>query len=710
MRGALTRYMKTVWKLNPVARPAVRIPCTMNTEFHRSLQRLCRSLVGQSTAGKMVKDIFLSRIRFVSSPTISIAHALASNISFAKQVTREIPACTCELLCKATHQRRPDTGHFAMRASEIEEGSMENVLHANATSAPLPGKLDLDNILIAVVASLGQVFKGWMGRGETEPMRDAFDTATAVEAGRSVLPMWCHSQHIESIMEASRQALIPTTPNMWQLIRDSRGSQNWDTMDSRFPTTSEVNAIRCTLKGIAVVSTLDRNPGAIFVECPVSHHSALGDTFFANTNGSYTCVSRLISHSSIIGNWAATGVNTQVSGSFDKAGSLPYAYILRKEKDTSRVRPIVSFSKAPHRVHLRRIARAFHFLLQHLDSPSYTLWCAMNVRMRIKEIEEAIMGHPLSIEGKEGVSIIGTTSDIKDMYTCLPHVDIARAVDWSISTFMKASRRKAVNIRRYGRPRGRTGPVYNSVSRIEVTCATIGSYVQQILKQCFFTCGSITMQQLIGIPMGSHISPPLAIATCMYSEYKFECSRGYISRPLGGLRYMDDILHMTVRRRMPTPVEQTEEDAAVEDLLCEARGIYPETMRVILTADTQPLPFLESEIAWVGSATTMWYMNKNREAIKRGSQQKIKRFRDGKSFSSQHSLRSVVQCMLQRCTRFTTLLSTRLLAVFQLIEEFMIISYPAKLIRRAIHRLMRAYPEEKNFWGITILCLDNLVQ
>ena len=173
---------------------------------------------------------------------------------------------------------------------------------------------------------------------------------------------------------------------------------------------------------------------------------------------------------------------------------------------------------------------------------------------------------------------------------------------------------------------------------------------------------------------------------------------------------MDDILHMTVRRRMPTPVEQTEEDAALEDLLCEARGIYPETMRVILTADTQPLPFLESEIAWVGSATTMWYMNKNREAIKRGSQQKIKRFRDGKYFSSQHSLRSVVQRMLQRCTRFTTLLSTRLLAVFQLIEEFMIISYPAKLIRKAIHRLMRAYPEEKNFWEITILCLDNLVQ
>jgi hypothetical protein len=172
---------------------------------------------------------------------------------------------------------------------------------------------------------------------------------------------------------------------------------------------------------------------------------------------------------------------------------------------------------------------------------------------------------------------------------------------------------------------------------------------------------------------------------------------------------MDDILHMTVRRRMPTAAKQIKEDAAVKEILCEARGIYPEKMRVIVTADTQPLPFLETEIAWVGSATTMWYLNKNGEAIKRGCQQKIKRFRDGKSFSSQNSLRSVVQCMLQRCTRFTTLLSTRLLAVFQLIEEFMLISYPAKLINRAIHRLMRAYPEEENFWKIYTTMLRKII-
>jgi hypothetical protein len=160
------------------------------------------------------------------------------------------------------------------------------------------------------------------------------------------------------------------------------------------------------------------------------------------------------------------------------------------------------------------------------------------VRRRINKIEQDIMGHTMSIQENKGASIVGTTSDIKEMYTCLPNVDIARAVDWSLGMFIKATRRRAVNIRRYGKPKGRTGPVYNSASRIEVSCNTIGLYIQQILTQCYFTCGSMTMQQLVGIPMGSHISPPLAIVTCMFSEYKYECSRSLIARPLGGLRFM----------------------------------------------------------------------------------------------------------------------------------------------------------------------------
>ena len=76
-------------------------------------------------------------------------------------------------------------------------------------------------------------------KGDTTP-DGWFDTVTAAEAGRSVLPMWVYSPHVESIIEASSQALIPTTPNIWEMIRDARGLQNWDAGDSRFPTTSEM--------------------------------------------------------------------------------------------------------------------------------------------------------------------------------------------------------------------------------------------------------------------------------------------------------------------------------------------------------------------------------------------------------------------------------------------------------------------------------------
>ena len=234
---------------------------------------------------------------------------------------------------------------------------------------------------------------------------------------------------------------------------------------------------------------------------------------------------------------------------------------------------------------------------------------------------------------------------------------------------------------------------------MELTCSSIGNYIEDLLDLGFFTCGNTILRQCAGIPMGNHVSPPLVICTCMFFEDRFMRSFRDVHRPIGGLRYMDDLLHFTLCRNLPNHLQQREL-FEVSNALELARGIYPDTMRVIVTGEYPPLPFLETSISWRGDQIFLQYDNKN--GGQRGVQE-IRRFRHGKSLASTSSLLSVVLCMLKRVTQFNNCLGTQLLAILQLLQEFSKLKYSDTIIRRALHRLIRTDIVQRKLWELSLL-------
>ena len=588
--------------------------------------------------------------------------------------------------------------HIATRASDIALHSAAKIFSINAMSTLHPSSYEMDHWVTNTVITIYNQFKRWTGSRLSPTTCDKFEEIISDEAGKAAIPQWCCTHFISTIIDAASEIGLLPNSQVWQSIRTTMDicktdlAQRLKKTQGKHPSMTELTKLKGLLGNSAVISQLDRNAGSLFVECPVHHHRALLQQFMYNVEAYEMVLDGC--KKSIVQQWRELGEKSSIPGKFKTNGNLPYCYINRKHKDTSRCRPIVAFTTAPHRVQLKYGARAFYFIIRQLQADTFTLWTAHSIRKPILHAVQSLQESDWA--SGSNVSILAVAADVKDMYSNLLHVDIMAAVAWALKMFRSQTRRDRVNVQRRGQPQGRTGPVYDNNLRVEVTLSSIGCYIEGLLALCFFTCGESILRQRCGIPMGSHISPPLAIVTCMYFEYIYVKRTTSIQRPLRGLRYMDDIIYLTLKR-------EGEDMRAVQRTLKTAREIYPDTMRVLVTGEQQPITFLETDIGWHGAQLLINYANRNGQAMRENGVQRIKRFRHGKSFTSIASLRAVVCCMLERCTRFNTSLGAQTAAVFQLLQEFVSLDYDAAILKDAVHRLARRNQAQRQFWDMIIL-------
>jgi hypothetical protein len=133
---------------------------------------------------------------------------------------------------------------------------------------------------------------------------------------------------------------------------------------------------------------------------------------------------------SIVQQWSDLGEKSNIPGKFKTNGKLPYCYINRKHKDTSRCKPIVAFTTAPHRVQLKYGARAFYFIIRQLQAETFTLWTAHSIRKPILHAVQSL---------KESEWASGSNVSILA-------VDIMAAFAWALKMFRSQVRRDRVNV------------------------------------------------------------------------------------------------------------------------------------------------------------------------------------------------------------------------------------------------------------------------
>ena len=80
-------------------------------------------------------------------------------------------------------------------------------------------------------------------------------------------------------------------------------------------------------------------------------------------------------------------------GKEGREGQVPTGYVIPKEKDTNKMRPIVSYAKHPWKVALNTTARIVAFLLKRIGLDNTVIWRTMDVKEIEKELNEWSRNH-----------------------------------------------------------------------------------------------------------------------------------------------------------------------------------------------------------------------------------------------------------------------------------------------------------------------------
>ena len=343
-----------------------------------------------------------------------------------------------------------------------------------------------------------------------------------------------------------------------------------------------------------VIIERDKNNGAMVVACPMWYRRKLMDTFdWTKWRANYQRVQ--LTEDQILKKWKKDNRKREKKMTWSDKGSLPYCYGIPKEKDIEKMRPIISYTHHPLRRQFNKVGRVLLFMLKKSKIESLTLWRIDDVEKELMKLNEIIKDW----RKVEEIDLKMEVFDIKEMYTNLPHREIVEAVHWIIDIFQEqygdlvtimGNRSKDIKT-----GKGKYGRLVSGDEVLDTVCMDLDNAV--------FKCGTILAIQTIGIPMGSPMSPALAIITCARAESKmFDMLRG--NAKFHAIRYIDDIWVCTLKRK-------DERFGNTQEIL----KYYDRYLKVEKEREGNQVRYLDRTISWDGKELRSIAYNKNSESL-----------------------------------------------------------------------------------------------
>jgi hypothetical protein len=415
---------------------------------------------------------------------------------------------------------------------------------------------------------------------------------------------------------------------------------------------------------------MDKNAGELFVCCPVWYwRKVMGIFDWKGKDANYEKIKT--GKEEILKGWEK---EMGWWGVGDSGGEIPVGYAIPKEKDVEKMRPIVSYAKHPWKTALNTTARMVAFLLKRIGLDETVIWRTMDVKGIVEEL------NGWCEKEDETRMMIG---DIKNMYTELPHKEIMEAVEWLIERVEgKVRGCKWLRVEKKGRGGGAFGRGEKKKGYVELKMKDIIKVVMFDLNNCYIRLGRVIVKQGWGIPMGSPLSPILAIVICVKYETVFKETLGVDNR-LKIKRYMDDVW-LIGRYKKGSKTEEKEIDKAIIDFRTFG---YHERMKIETEGVQEKVEFLECTIERRKGKWECEYRVKNEERRKNGMKG-LRRFIEYGSYGDKRKVGLVMGAMArveQNCSEKIGILVKGTAVVRELRRA----GYPNSEIKMGLHRMSR---------------------
>lgn len=469
-------------------------------------------------------------VRIITIKQPSVGDMLINVQKATRQVYSGRCACACAEVCgrmRASNIRVPPLidGHLCITGREIN-GNLMPVMGGNSKNVPAPTARDFRTI-------------------------------------------WCNDVW-ESLPMAVRQHM---QQDAWTLHGEHVMT---NACNASSVTTARVGAARKLFKGM-VIGPIDKNQGELSVVCPMLYKQTL-HKLYATKGGVYQEVHPnkltayqkkkhgldILAHMTVETVTRRYGRGTKQDilnawrwwyqkrgyhkiAKFDAKGEISQPYGIYKDKNLKpevrgeklhKARPITPGCKHPMARILSAVGRAWSFLVRQLPEPSYVLHTTQAAPIAMDQLC-ANMRHMGKVEYK--------IMDIEGCFTNMPKETIKQAMRWvmdSVLTHREGS--KCITVPR-GRRKGCRWGSSTKAGEINVQPDMLMEWILFDLDNAYITMedGKIA-KQTMGIPMGSPLSPAMAIAATAYMEYRWRTKVAKdLPRATGmydARRYMDDVL------------------------------------------------------------------------------------------------------------------------------------------------------------------------
>jgi hypothetical protein len=498
LRNRIDASCRHIYGFMLSTRPTLKIPRDKSVSKVVAAQFL-RWLIQQLPLHTAVIAWFCSRAQIVFTSPKSLGEVILNHRQTARSMKISCaPACTCSVF------------PFPRNA----EGCVE-------TRASHPSVLLFCGPLIGMnlttkLLSDGQVALSTLQKS-MDILQDSFvrQVVTHDTWGKAVLVPWL------------KQQCDLAVKTIWKPI---------EVVDSLFTHTEAVR-INSQLNGL-VVLPLDRNINAAYLMCPTVFWSRFKATYWDSPCYTHLHTEEKFFVSKMRSSYMQHGFHKVVP--MTAGGTLGSSYILPKNKNPAKSRPIVNTKGMPGRKMSSVVSAVLMLLISKaVTFMHFNLSATKDLKHRLHEFSRYFTKF-------DDVSLF--SFDVNNMYSVLPHNSIMNALYQFLQLVRARLRTLSFHIYKFRkRKAAMTGRSPGSSKFYTIKFHQLPSFVQWEMEFMVFVAGSQILQQTTCIAMGGCCSPAMAQILCMYCEIQWLQSLKADAKYVRGVRFMDDSLLAVVR-------------------------------------------------------------------------------------------------------------------------------------------------------------------